>query len=145
VTAIGVAVRAAGIELTSQNVEMVTVNCIPMVVVLLLSRSPFAGQAGRSPSPTPRGQDEGDGVGARRAGQAEHARRGEHRRDEQGGAGRLSDGSVKFHDDGYTAVRGRFDDGSVSTPERQAVERVAVLVLGDDRGAATREAPPPQQ
>jgi hypothetical protein len=33
----------------------------------------------------------------------------------------------------------------VNTPERQAIERFAVLVLGDGRGAATREAQPPQQ
>ena len=53
---------------------------------------------------------------------------------------RLADGSVKFHTD----VRGRFDDASVSTPERQAVERFAVPVLGDDRGAVIREATPAQ-
>jgi hypothetical protein len=33
----------------------------------------------------------------------------------------------------------------VSTPERQPVERFAVLVLSDDCGAAIREAAPPQQ
>jgi hypothetical protein len=55
----------------------------------------------------------------------------------------LSDGSVKIHNDGSTDFRGRFDSASMSTPERQPVERFAVLVLGDDRGAATREAPPP--
>jgi hypothetical protein len=58
---------------------------------------------------------------------------------------RLADGSVKFHKDGYTDLRGRFDYASVNTPERQPVERFAVLVLSDDRGAAVREAPPPQQ
>ena len=58
---------------------------------------------------------------------------------------KLADGSVKFHEDGYTGVRGRFDYASVNTPERQAVERFAVLVLSDDRGAATREAAPSQQ
>ena len=58
---------------------------------------------------------------------------------------RLADGSVKFHQDGSTDVRGRFDDASVNTPERQAVERFAVLVLSDDRGAVIREAAPPQQ
>jgi hypothetical protein len=52
---------------------------------------------------------------------------------------------VKFHQDGSTDVRGRFDDASVSTPERQAVERFAVPVLGDDRGVVIREATPPQQ
>ena len=58
---------------------------------------------------------------------------------------RLADGSVKFHKDGYTDVRGRFDYAGVNTPERKAVERFAVLVLSDDRGAVIREAPPPQQ
>src|SRR5439155_1519691 len=58
---------------------------------------------------------------------------------------RLADGSVKFHKDGYTDLRGRFDYATVSTPERQAVERFAVLVLSDERGAVIREAQPPQQ
>ena len=58
---------------------------------------------------------------------------------------RLADGRVKFHKDGYTDLRGRFDYATVSTPERQPVERFAVLVLSDDRGAAIREAGPPQQ
>jgi hypothetical protein len=58
---------------------------------------------------------------------------------------RLADVSVKFHEDGYTDVRGRFDYASVNTPERQAVERFAVLVLSDERGAVIREAAPPQQ
>jgi hypothetical protein len=53
-----------------------------------------------------------------------------------------SDGSVKFHEDGYTDVRGRFDTASVNTPNRRPVERFGVLVLGDDRVAATREATP---
>ena len=58
---------------------------------------------------------------------------------------KLADGSVKFHKDGYTDVRGRFDYASVNTPDRRAVERFAVLVLSDDRGAVIREAAPPQQ
>jgi hypothetical protein len=58
---------------------------------------------------------------------------------------RLADGSVKFHDDGYTDFRGRFDCGSVSTPEWWAVERFVVLVLSDDHRAAIREATSPQQ
>ena len=57
---------------------------------------------------------------------------------------RLADGSVKFHKDGYTDLRGRFD-ASVNTPGRQAIERFAVLVLSNDRGAVIREAQPPQQ
>ena len=58
---------------------------------------------------------------------------------------KLADGSVKFHKDGYTDVRGRFDYASVNTPERQAIQRFSVLILSDDRGAVIREAAPPQQ
>lgn len=58
---------------------------------------------------------------------------------------RLADGSVKFHKDGYTDLRGRFDYVSVNTPERQPAERFAVLVLSDDRGALIRDLPPPQR
>ena len=58
---------------------------------------------------------------------------------------KLADGSVKFHKDGYTDLRGRFDYVSVNTPERQAIQRFSVLVLSDDRGAVIREAAPPQQ
>ena len=58
---------------------------------------------------------------------------------------KLADGSVKFHKDGYTDIRGRFDYASVNTPERQAIERFSVLVLSEDRGAVIREAVPPQQ
>src|SRR5206468_2820873 len=58
---------------------------------------------------------------------------------------RLADGTVKFHKDGYTDVRGRFDYASVNTPERRAIEKFSILVLSDDRGAVIREAAPPQQ
>jgi len=58
---------------------------------------------------------------------------------------KLADGSVKFHKDGYTDLRGRFDYVSVNTPERQAIERFSVLVLSDDRGALIREVAPPQK
>ena len=58
---------------------------------------------------------------------------------------RLADGQVKFHKDGYTDQRGRFDYASVSTPERQGVERFAILALSEERGAMIREVAPPQQ
>ena len=58
---------------------------------------------------------------------------------------KLADGSVKFHKDGYTDLRGRFDYASVNTPEPQPIERFAVLVLSDDHGALIREANPPAQ
>src|SRR5205814_6192093 len=44
---VDVAVTAAGVNLSWQNVETVTVSYIPMDVELLFSRSPFASQAGR--------------------------------------------------------------------------------------------------
>jgi hypothetical protein len=58
---------------------------------------------------------------------------------------RLADGTVKFHKDGYTDLRGRFDYASVSTAEQQRANRFAVLVLSDERGALIREVTPPQQ
>ncbi len=58
---------------------------------------------------------------------------------------RLADGTVKFHKDGYTDLRGRFDYASVSTPERSPAARFAVLVLSDEHGAQIREAAPPVQ
>jgi hypothetical protein len=58
---------------------------------------------------------------------------------------RLADGSVKFHKDGYTDHRGRFDYATVSTPERQPISRFAVLALSEERGAMIREATVPQQ
>src|SRR5205807_10008901 len=58
---------------------------------------------------------------------------------------RLADGTVKFHKDGYTDHRGRFDYATVSTPERAAPQRYALLVLSEQHGAAIREAAPPQQ
>lgn len=58
---------------------------------------------------------------------------------------RTQDGQVKFHKDGYTDVRGRFDYATVSTPERNGPASYSVLVLSDEFGAVIREAAPPQQ
>ena len=58
---------------------------------------------------------------------------------------RLADGTVKFHKDGYTDIRGRFDYATVSTPENQPISRFAILVLSEERGALIRETAPPQQ
>ncbi|MBM3981598.1 MAG: hypothetical protein FJ304_15235 [Planctomycetes bacterium] len=58
---------------------------------------------------------------------------------------KLADGTVKFHKDGYTDLRGRFDYISVNTPERQAIEKFSVLVLSEERGALIREVAPPQR
>jgi hypothetical protein len=56
---------------------------------------------------------------------------------------RGADGQVKFHKDGYTDLRGRYDYVSVNTPERQAIDRFAVLVLSEEHGALIRDVGPP--
>ena len=56
---------------------------------------------------------------------------------------RTADGRVKFHKDGYTDIRGRFDYASVSTPEPVPVQRYGVLVLSETLGATIRDAAPP--
>ncbi len=58
---------------------------------------------------------------------------------------RLADGSVKFHKDGYTDLRGRFDYATVSTPEKQPIQRFAILVLSEEYGASIKESNPPQR
>src|SRR5204863_2848943 len=58
---------------------------------------------------------------------------------------RLADGTVKFHKDGYTDHRGRFDYATVSTPDRAPAQRFSILILSDDRGAQIKEVSPPQQ
>jgi len=42
-------------------------------------------------------------------------------------------------------LRGRFDYASVSGESGDDVERLAVLVLSDDRGAVIREVSPPKR
>ena len=56
---------------------------------------------------------------------------------------RLQNGKVRFHKDGYTDIRGRFDYVSLSGPGSSDVERFALLVLSEDRGAVVREVAPP--
>ncbi|QVL30599.1 hypothetical protein KIH39_17285 [Telmatocola sphagniphila] len=58
---------------------------------------------------------------------------------------RLADGTVKFHKDGYTDLRGKFDYASVSTPEHSSITKFGILVLSETQGALIREVNPPQQ
>lgn len=58
---------------------------------------------------------------------------------------RMNDGGVLFYKDGYTDLRGRFDYVSLSTDAPDRVQRFAILVLSESRGAATREADPPRR
>ena len=52
-------------------------------------------------------------------------------------------GAVRFHKDGYTDLRGRFDYASVSTAGGGDAERYALLVLSDTDGAVLREVAAP--
>jgi hypothetical protein len=56
---------------------------------------------------------------------------------------RLPNGQVRFHKDGYTDLRGRFDYASLSDDPNAGATRYAVLVLDDQRGAVIRELAPP--
>jgi hypothetical protein len=56
---------------------------------------------------------------------------------------RFAGGGVRFHKDGYTDLRGRFDYASVSEDPDLTAERFAVLVLSDALGAEVRELAPP--
>ncbi|MBL8735484.1 MAG: hypothetical protein JNL12_03585, partial [Planctomycetes bacterium] len=56
---------------------------------------------------------------------------------------RLPGGTVRFHKDGYTDLRGRFDYASLSDDPNLGAERYAVLVLDERRGAVIREIAPP--
>jgi hypothetical protein len=56
---------------------------------------------------------------------------------------RLADGTVRFHKDGYTDLRGRFDYASLSDDPNSGATRYAVLVLSEQRGAVIREMNPP--
>ena len=56
---------------------------------------------------------------------------------------RLGDGSVRFHKDGYTDLRGRYDYASLSGEGSGGVVRYAILVLSEQDGAVIREVDPP--
>jgi len=56
---------------------------------------------------------------------------------------RLADGSVRFHKDGFTDLRGRFDYVSLSGVSGPPVQRYAVLAIHEDRGATVTELAPP--
>ena len=56
---------------------------------------------------------------------------------------RLSDGTTRFHKDGYTDLRGRFDYASLSADDGRAPRRFAILVLSAEDGAVVREVDAP--
>ncbi len=58
---------------------------------------------------------------------------------------RRLDGSVKFHKDGYTDLRGRFDYVSQSNNPLDNIAQYSILVLSGDHGVVTRQVAPPAE
>lgn len=58
---------------------------------------------------------------------------------------RLPGGAVRFHKDGYTDLRGRFDYASISESATAGADKYALLVLGEQSGAVIKEVTPPQK
>ena len=58
---------------------------------------------------------------------------------------RMNDGSVRFHKDGYTDLRGRFDYVSQSNRSIDGIEKFSILVLSDNNGAVIKQADPPKE
>ncbi len=58
---------------------------------------------------------------------------------------RQGDGSVVFHKDGHTDLRGRFDYASVNGEAMDKASAFAILVLSDEHGAVILEASPPKR
>lgn len=54
-------------------------------------------------------------------------------------------GGAAFYKDGYTDLRGRFDYATLAPGTLDAVEKFAILVLDETRGAVVREADPPKR
>ena len=58
---------------------------------------------------------------------------------------RTNDGQVKFHKDGYTDLRGRFDYVSQSNFGLDGIQKFSILVLHPEFGAVMRQALPPNE
>ncbi|MEM9942270.1 MAG: hypothetical protein AAF939_11950, partial [Planctomycetota bacterium] len=56
---------------------------------------------------------------------------------------RLNDGTVRFHKDGYTDLRGKFDYVSQSNEPLDGVDRFAILIMSENQGAVIRQASRP--
>ncbi len=56
-----------------------------------------------------------------------------------------SGGSVKFHKDGYTDLRGRFDYVSQSNNSIDGIEKYSILVMHPENGAVIKQGMPPQE
>ncbi len=58
---------------------------------------------------------------------------------------RMMDGSDRFHKDGYTDLRGRFDYVSQSNRTIDGIQKFSILILSEDQGAVIRQADPPKE
>ena len=58
---------------------------------------------------------------------------------------RMNDGTVRFHKDGYTDLRGRFDYVSQSNRSIDGISKLSVLILSDENGAVIRQSNPPKE
>ena len=54
-------------------------------------------------------------------------------------------GTVQFHKDGYTDLRGRFDYVTQSNRSLDGITEYAILIISDEHGAVIREAKPPRE
>ena len=58
---------------------------------------------------------------------------------------KTTNGTVRFHKDGYTDLRGRFDYISQSNRPVDEIETFSILVLSEKNGAVIRQAELPQE
>ena len=56
-----------------------------------------------------------------------------------------SNGSIRFHKDGYTDLRGRFDYVSQSNRANDGIRKYAILIMSEDNGSVIRQANPPRE
>ena len=58
---------------------------------------------------------------------------------------RMTNGTVRFHKDGYTDLRGRFDYVSQSNRSNDGIAKFSILIMSDENGAMIRQANPPRE
>ena len=57
----------------------------------------------------------------------------------------LNNGAVRFHKDGYTDLRGRFDYVSQSNRANDGVVEYSILIMSEENGSVIRQAKPPRE
>lgn len=58
---------------------------------------------------------------------------------------RLSNGEERFHKDGYTDLRGRFDYVSQSNRANDGIVEYSILIMSEENGSVIRQAKPPRE